>query len=51
MRAFAHTKGWLMAVAWNETAGLLATGAHDGSVCIWKIADGKLLKRFTALPR
>ena len=51
MRAFAHANGWLMAVAWNETAGLLATGAHDGSVCIWKIADGKLLKRFTALPR
>ena len=51
MRAFAHAKGWLMAAAWNGTAGLLATGAHDGSVCIWKIADGKLLKRFTALPR
>jgi WD40 repeat protein len=51
MRAFAHAKGWLMAAAWNGTAGLLATGAHDGSVCIWKTADGKLLKRFTALPR
>ncbi len=51
MRTFAHANGWLMAAAWNETAGLLAAGAHDGSVCIWKTADGKLLKRFTALPR
>ena len=51
MRAFVHASGWLMAAAWNGTAGFLATGAHDGSVCIWKTADGKLLKRFTALPR
>ena len=51
MRAFAHANGWLMAVAWSGKAGRLATGAHDGSVCIWNTADGKLLKRFTALPR
>jgi WD40 repeat protein len=51
MHAFAHANVWLMAVAWSGKAGRLATGAHDGSVCVWKTADGKLLKCFTALPR
>ena len=51
MRTFAHENGWLMATSWNKKAGWMATGAHDGSVCIWSTSDGKLLQRFTALPR
>ena len=51
LRTFTHENGWLMAAAWSRKAGSLATGAHDGSVCIWKISNGKLLRRFTALPR
>jgi WD40 repeat protein len=51
LRTFTHEDGWLMSVAWKKKAGWMATGAHDGSVCIWNTSDGKLLKRFTALPR
>ena len=51
IRAFTHEGGWLMSAAWHVKSGRLATGAHDGSVCIWDAKSGKLLRRLDALPR
>ena len=51
VRAFAHEGGWLMSAAWHAKSQRLATGAHDGSVCLWDTKTGKLLKRLYALPR
>jgi len=51
VRSFEHEGGWLMSAAWHEPTGKLATGAHDGSVCLWEVKTGKLLRRFGALPR
>ena len=51
MRAFAHASGWLMSAAWHVKSRRLATGAHDGSVCLWDAETGKLLRRLDALPR
>jgi len=51
IRAFAHEGGWLMSAAWHVKTSRLATGAHDGSVCIWDTKNGKLLRRLDALPR
>lgn len=38
------------ALAFHAASQRLATGAHDGKVRVWNVADGKLLGEFTASP-
>ena len=50
LKTFEHTDGWLMSMAWHGKSQRVATGAHDGTVCLWDIRSGKQLNRFLALP-
>ena len=51
LQTLEHTAGWLMSAARHPGSSRVATGAHDGTVCIWDARSGKLLKRFSAVPQ
>jgi WD40 repeat protein len=44
-----HTD-WVYAVAFSPDGNLIASGAYNGEVKIWKVADGMLVKGFNATP-
>lgn len=50
LRAMHHEGGWVMSATWHTATARLATGAHDGTICVWDAKTGKLLKRFDAMP-
>jgi WD40 repeat protein len=41
---------WVYSVAFSPDGNLIASGAHNGVVKIWNVADGKLVKEFNASP-
>ena len=50
VRAFTGHGDRVTALAFHAPSQRLATGAHDGKVRLWNLADGKLLGEFTASP-
>jgi WD40 repeat protein/mono/diheme cytochrome c family protein len=44
-----HTD-WVYAIAFSPDGNLLASGAYNGEIKIWKVADGSLVKSFNATP-
>jgi WD40 repeat protein len=44
-----HTD-WVFAVAISPDASLVASGAYNGEVKVWKVADGGVVKSFIASP-
>jgi len=40
----------LYALAVHSTAGLIATGSRSGEIQLWTLADGKLLRKWMAIP-
>ena len=41
----------ITALAVDPSGKTLASGSHDGTVCIWSLACGTWIQRFTASPR
>lgn len=50
VQAFTGHGDRVTAMALHAASQRLATGAHDGKVRLWNLADGKLLGEFTASP-
>jgi len=41
---------WVLSLAWHAASKRLGTGCFDGTVSLWNLEDGALLKRFVAIP-
>jgi WD40 repeat protein len=50
VRQFAGLGDYVYALAVSQDAALVAAGAYDGEVRVWKLADGAVVKSFNASP-
>jgi WD40 repeat protein len=50
IKTFNGLKDWVYAIAISPDGTMIAGGAWDGQVCIWKTADATLIKSFSASP-
>jgi len=50
VRKFEGHADWILSLAVHSSSGLLATGAFDGNVRIWKLEDGSQVADFVAVP-
>jgi len=41
---------WVLSLAWHTASKRIGTGCFDGTVSLWNLEDGALLKRFVAIP-
>jgi hypothetical protein len=49
VRALAHPEA-IMSLAWDEATHRLSTGCFNGTVTIWDLENGKIIKQFLAFP-
>ena len=50
VRKFEGHADWILSLAVHSSSELLATGAFDGNVRIWKLEDGSQVADFVAVP-
>ncbi|MCA9231451.1 MAG: hypothetical protein KDA57_12420 [Planctomycetales bacterium] len=41
---------WVLSLAWHADSKRIATGCFDGTVSLWNLEDGSLLKRLVSIP-
>jgi WD40 repeat protein len=51
VRTLKAHQDWVYALAYHPPTGRLAAGSHDGLITIWDAGQGKLIRRFQAVPK
>jgi WD40 repeat protein len=50
VRSLTEHPTWVLSLAWHEASKRVSTGCLDGTVSIWDLEDGTLVKQFLAIP-
>lgn len=50
IRTLTEHPTWVLSLAWHEASHRVSTGCLDGTVSIWDLEDGTLVKQFLAIP-
>jgi WD40 repeat protein len=50
IRSLASHPSWILSLAWHETTYRLSAGCLDGTVAVWDLESGSLVKQFSAFP-
>jgi hypothetical protein len=50
VRSFTPHSAWILSLAWHEPTHRLSAGCIDGTIAVWDMESGTLLKQFAAFP-
>ncbi len=50
IRTLKEHPGWVLTLAWHEPSQRVSTGCLDGTVTVWSLEDGAMVKQFLAIP-
>ncbi|HEY3391627.1 MAG TPA: WD40 repeat domain-containing protein, partial [Lacipirellulaceae bacterium] len=51
VRSLASHPSWILSLAWHEATHRLSAGCFDGTIAVWDLERGTLVKQFSAFPR
>jgi DNA-binding beta-propeller fold protein YncE len=50
MRSLTPHPAWILSLAWSEPTHRLSAGCFDGTIAVWDLESGTLVKQFSAFP-